>query len=68
MMSYVAAEGIPTPSMRTMWICAMRIHRPMGIAADIIATEEGFSREELDRFSAMSQQRARPRGGCLIVA
>jgi len=30
----------------------------VGIAADIIATEEGFSRAELDAFSAESQHRA----------
>lgn len=30
----------------------------VGIAADIIATEEGISREELDAFSAESQRRA----------
>ena len=59
MMSYTAAEGIPTP------LDAhnedLRFAHPqtnVGIAADIIATEEGFSREELDAFSAASQHRA----------
>jgi acetyl-CoA C-acetyltransferase len=31
---------------------------PQGIGADLIATIEGFSREELDAFAARSQQRA----------
>lgn len=31
---------------------------PQGISADIIATLEGFSREDLDRFALASQQRA----------
>ncbi len=31
---------------------------PQGISADLIATLEGFSREELDRFALLSQQRA----------
>jgi acetyl-CoA C-acetyltransferase len=31
---------------------------PQGISADLIATLEGFSREELDAFSLRSQQRA----------
>ena len=31
---------------------------PQGIGADLIATLEGFSREELDRFALQSQQRA----------
>ena len=31
---------------------------PQGISADLIATLEGFSREELDRFALRSQQRA----------
>ena len=30
----------------------------VGIAADIIATQEGFSRQELDAFAAESQRRA----------
>ncbi|MFQ5435141.1 MAG: acetyl-CoA C-acyltransferase, partial [Anaerolineae bacterium] len=31
---------------------------PQGIGADLIATIEGFSREEVDRFALQSQQRA----------
>lgn len=31
---------------------------PQGIAADLIATMEGFSREQLDAFAVQSQQRA----------
>jgi acetyl-CoA C-acetyltransferase len=31
---------------------------PQGISADLIATREGFSREELDRFALRSQQNA----------
>ncbi len=31
---------------------------PQGIGADLIATMEGFTREELDRFALQSQQRA----------
>ena len=31
---------------------------PQGISADLIATMEGFSREELDRFAVASQNRA----------
>ena len=31
---------------------------PQGISADLIATLEGFSREDLDRFAARSQERA----------
>ncbi|MEN8160670.1 MAG: acetyl-CoA C-acetyltransferase [Myxococcota bacterium] len=31
---------------------------PQGISADLIATLEGFSREDLDRFAAESQRRA----------
>ena len=31
---------------------------PQGISADLIATIEGFSREDVDRFAAQSQQRA----------
>ncbi|MCX6502593.1 MAG: acetyl-CoA C-acetyltransferase [Microbacterium sp.] len=31
---------------------------PQGIGADLIATIEGFSREDVDRFAARSQQRA----------
>ncbi|NNC99983.1 MAG: acetyl-CoA C-acyltransferase [Gammaproteobacteria bacterium] len=32
---------------------------PLGNAADLIATEEGFSREVLDRYALQSQQRAK---------
>jgi acetyl-CoA C-acetyltransferase len=31
---------------------------PQGISADLIATLEGFSREDVDRYAAQSQQRA----------
>ena len=31
---------------------------PQGVSADLIATIEGFSREEVDRFALQSQQRA----------
>ncbi len=31
---------------------------PQGISADLIATREGFSREELDRFALSSQEKA----------
>lgn len=31
---------------------------PQGISADLIATREGFARDELDRFALTSQQRA----------
>jgi acetyl-CoA C-acetyltransferase len=31
---------------------------PQGISADLIATLEGFSREDVDRFAALSQERA----------
>lgn len=31
---------------------------PQGIAADLIASKEGFSREELDKYALLSQQRA----------
>lgn len=38
---------------------AMAVHFvPQGISADLIATREGFSRQELDRFAAQSHQRA----------
>lgn len=59
MMSYTAAEGIPNPL--DAGNVDLRERHPqtnVGIAADIIATEEGFSREELDAFSAESQRRA----------
>jgi len=59
MMSYVAAEGFPTPL--DAHNTDLRDRHPqtnVGIAADIIATQEGFSRFELDAFSAESQRRA----------
>src|SRR5918997_1891465 len=31
---------------------------PQGIGADLIATLEGFSREDVDRYAALSQERA----------
>lgn len=59
MMSYVAAEGIPTPlDAHNIDLRNAHPQTQVGIAADIIATEEGFSREELDAYSATSQQRA----------
>ncbi|MGI9327574.1 MAG: acetyl-CoA C-acetyltransferase [Pseudomonadales bacterium] len=59
MMSYVAAEGIPTPlDAHNLDLREAHPQTNVGIAADIIATEEGFSRTELDAFSAESQQRA----------
>src|ERR1044071_2240593 len=32
---------------------------PQGISADLIATIEGFSRDDVDRFALASQQRAK---------
>ena len=32
---------------------------PQGISADLIATLEGFTREDVDRFALASQQRAK---------
>ena len=59
MMSYVAAEGIPTPlDAHNEDLREMHPQTNVGLAADIIATEEGFSRAELDEFSAASQHRA----------
>ena len=37
---------------------AMHPMVPQGISADLIATVEGFSREDCDRYAVMSQQRA----------
>ncbi|SNR91959.1 Thiolase, N-terminal domain [Haloechinothrix alba] len=31
---------------------------PQGVSADLIATIEGFSREDVDRYAVQSQQRA----------
>ncbi len=59
MMSYVAAEGFPTPlDANNEDLRDMHPQTNVGLAADIIATEEGFSRAELDAFSATSQHRA----------
>ena len=59
MMSYGAEQGALGPL--DGWNKDLREAHPqinVGIAADIIATEEGFSREELDQFAAESQRRA----------
>lgn len=59
MMSYQAEQGLLGPL--DGWNLHLRQMHPqlnVGIAADIIATEEGFSREELDAFAAESQRRA----------
>ncbi|MEQ8861162.1 MAG: acetyl-CoA C-acetyltransferase [Pseudomonadales bacterium] len=59
MMSYTSAEGIPNPlDAGNLDLRERHPQTNVGIAADIIATEEGFSREELDAFSAESQRRA----------
>lgn len=59
MMSYTAAEGIPNPlDAGNLDLREAHPQTNVGIAADIIATEEGFSRTELDAFSAESQRRA----------
>ncbi|MCR9262096.1 MAG: acetyl-CoA C-acetyltransferase [Pseudomonadaceae bacterium] len=59
MMSYTSAEGIPTPlDAGNIDLRNAHPQTNVGIAADIIATEEGFSRTELDAFSAESQRRA----------
>ena len=59
MMSYTAAEGIPNPlDAGNLDLRNAHPQTNVGIAADIIATEEGFSRQELDAFSAESQKRA----------
>lgn len=59
MMSYQAEQGLLGPL--DGWNKDLREQYPqinVGIAADIIATEEGFSRVELDEFAAESQSRA----------
>jgi len=59
MMSYGAEQGMLGPL--DGWNLHLREMYPqtnVGIAADIIATEEGYSRTELDAFSAESQRRA----------
>jgi acetyl-CoA C-acetyltransferase len=59
MMSYVSAEGFPNPlDAGNLDLRNAHPQTNVGIAADIIATEEGFSRLELDAFSAESQRRA----------
>ena len=59
MMSYTSAEGIPMPlDAGNVDLRNAHPQTNVGIAADIIATEEGFSRTELDAFSAESQRRA----------
>ncbi|MGK0500890.1 MAG: acetyl-CoA C-acetyltransferase [Oceanicoccus sp.] len=59
MMSYQSEQGLLGPL--DGWNEHLRALYPqanVGIAADIIATEEGFSRIELDAFAAESQRRA----------
>ncbi|MDA0273697.1 MAG: acetyl-CoA C-acetyltransferase [Proteobacteria bacterium] len=59
MMSYTSAEGTPNPlDAGNLDLRNAHPQTNVGIAADIIATEEGFSRKELDAFSAESQRRA----------
>jgi acetyl-CoA C-acetyltransferase len=59
MMSYTSAEGTPNPmDAGNLDLRNAHPQTNVGIAADIIATEEGFSRSELDAFSAESQRRA----------
>lgn len=45
------AQGDPWVAMNTLFIS-------QGLGADLIATQDGFSREEVDRYALMSQQRA----------
>lgn len=59
MMSYQKEQGLLGPL--DGWNLHLREKFPqinVGIAADIIATEEGYSRESLDAFAAESQRRA----------
>lgn len=59
MMSYTAAVGGARPlDADNLDLRNAHPQTNVGIAADIIATEEGFSRAELDAFSAASQHRA----------
>lgn len=59
MMSYTSAEGFPMPlDAGNVDLRNAHPQTNVGIAADIIATEEGFSRTELDAFSVASQHRA----------
>ena len=46
-----AAAGDPWAAMKLYWIS-------QGVGADLIATLDGFSREDVDRYAMMSQQRA----------
>ncbi len=64
----VVSGGIEMPSMKSsyrldtdrgnMHLREMHPITGVGISADIIATEEGFSREDVDQYAAASQQRA----------
>jgi acetyl-CoA C-acetyltransferase len=59
MMSYTA--GLQRPPLLDADNTALRARRPQfaqGIAADIIATHEGFSRADIDRYAAESHRRA----------
>ncbi|MCR9278722.1 MAG: acetyl-CoA C-acetyltransferase [Pseudomonadaceae bacterium] len=59
MMSYTRTDGIPTPlDAHNLDLRDAHPQTNVGLAADIIATEEGFTRKELDAFSAESQRRA----------
>jgi acetyl-CoA C-acetyltransferase len=59
MMSYTRAEAPNRPlDAGNLDLREAHPQTNVGLAADIIATEEGFSRAELDAFSATSQQRA----------
>ncbi|MFP6807325.1 MAG: acetyl-CoA C-acetyltransferase [Pseudomonadales bacterium] len=59
MMSYTTAEGSPNPlDAGNIDLRNAHPQTNVGIAADIIATKEGFGRDELDAFSAESQRRA----------
>ena len=58
----VEMMSIPQPNMATdQHNLHLRYKHPItsvGISADVIATEEGFSRSDVDAFAAASQQRA----------
>ncbi|MDB9867681.1 acetyl-CoA C-acetyltransferase [Pseudomonadales bacterium] len=59
MMSYTRAEAPNRPlDAGNLELREAHPQTNVGLAADIIATEEDFSRAELDAFSATSQQRA----------
>ncbi|MBP6471966.1 MAG: acetyl-CoA C-acetyltransferase [Chloroflexi bacterium] len=54
---------IPMGSDGGAWIADPKVNSktnfiPQGVSADLIATIEGFSREDIDRFALQSQQRA----------